>query len=1079
MRTALIVTTALLIFLLSAMFLQAQGDSNEFEILNREVIRLYRIGNYDHGVFIGKKAIEVAEKAFGADHPYVATSLNNLGELYKAQGRYAQAELLHKRSLAIREKALGADHPYVATSLNNLGELYKAQGQYAQAELLHKRSLAIREKALGADHPDVAMSLNNLAGLYENQGQYAQAESLYKRSLAICEKDLGADHPHVATSLNNLAGLYENQGQYAQAEPLYKRSLAIREKALGADHPDVAASLNNLAGLYKTQGQYAQAEPLYKRSLAIWEKALGADHPNVAASLNNLAGLYKTQGRYAQAEPLYKRSLAICEKALGADHPHVATSLNNLGELYRIQGQYAQAESLYKRSLAIREKALGADHPDVAMSLNNLGELYKTQGQYAQAELLHKRSLAIREKALGADHPDVAMSLNNLAWFYENQGQYAQAESLYKRSLAILEKALGADHPDAALSLNNIAWVYKTQGKYAQAESLYKRSLAILEKALGTDHPKVAAILRNISDLFASQGKYRDSFELKLRVNGIYEELIDRVAGSSSGERTMQFLATIKNHRDIFLTLVTTQFREDRSAIKEAFGFLLRRKGIVLETQRRMQLALLDLGDKDAAIVFDELSIIRARISILAFADSSRIKIEILQDELKHLYEQKAALESKLSQISQPYDLSRRLSKANVDKMAEVLPKGAVLVEFARTDFFNFQATGIEKKWLPAHYLSFLLLPNKEKNVVLIDHGSADEIDQLVIDLKNALAHSDQETKVKEKSRKLHDMIFAPIQREIGVSQQIFLSPDGALNIIPFEVFQDSDGSYLIEKFTFNYLSAGRDLLGFTRKMAGTGNCILLGDPDFDLGPKSRDEILNRLALKADTAIISASSMEARGLNFERLPGTREEVIAIGELLGKDNCEIFLDKLALKEVIYSRKSPRILHLATHGFFLNTRNATSPIVNFENLLVHSGLAFAGANRMSTDSSIQARYGILTAEEVLGLPLRGTELLVLSACETGLGEVISGEGVFGLQRAFNQIGVRSLVMSMWSVPDRETKEFMVEFYQNFHGRKMDRCQALRQAALKQKSLVKQRYGKDNPFYWGAFVFLGQSK
>jgi tetratricopeptide (TPR) repeat protein len=274
------------------------------------------------------------------------------------QGQYAAAIPLAERALAIREKVLGQEHPLVATSLNNLANLYQDMGNYQKVEPLFQRSLAIREKVLGQEHPDVASSLNNLAVLYKEMGNYQKAEPLYQRSLAIREKVLGKEHPSVATGLNNLAVLYQAQGNYSQAEPLYQRSLAIREKVLGLEHPLVATSLNNLAELYREMGNYQKAEPLYQRSLAIREKALGLEHPLVATSLNNLANRYQEMGNYQKTEPLYQRSLAIREKALGLEHPAVATSLDNLATLYQAQGDIARALEFQNRGSNIQESNL-------------------------------------------------------------------------------------------------------------------------------------------------------------------------------------------------------------------------------------------------------------------------------------------------------------------------------------------------------------------------------------------------------------------------------------------------------------------------------------------------------------------------------------------------------------------------------------------------------------------------------------------------------------------------------------------------------------------------------------------------
>jgi tetratricopeptide (TPR) repeat protein len=282
--------------------------------------------------------------------------LNQTGYYLMERARYVEAEPLYKDGLAIKEKMLGPNDPGVAASLNNLADLYRIEGRYAEAESLHRRALAVRE-TLGPEDPDVAESLNNLSALYVDQGRYSEAEPLYKRALAILEKTLGDEHENVASGLNNLGLLYSTQGKYTEAERLYERALTIREKVLGLEHPHVAASLNNLAELSRRQGKYAEALPLYQRANAIWEKTQGSEHPDLAKGLNNLAALYQDQGNYASAEPLYLRALAMKEDALGSDHPSVATTLENLTSLYREHKRDAEAEPLEARAKAIREKA--------------------------------------------------------------------------------------------------------------------------------------------------------------------------------------------------------------------------------------------------------------------------------------------------------------------------------------------------------------------------------------------------------------------------------------------------------------------------------------------------------------------------------------------------------------------------------------------------------------------------------------------------------------------------------------------------------------------------------------------------
>ena len=300
--------------------------------LHQIAVLFYELGNYSAGIPPAEEAVKIAD--IKASPLTLALYLAYLAILYKDQGKYSEAEPLYLRSLEIYERQLGADHPDVATNLNNLAALYRAQGKYSEAEPLYLRSLEIRERQLGEDHPNVAQSLNNLALLYDSQGKYSEAEPLYLRSLSILERQLGADHPDVATNLNNLALLYDNQGKYREAEPLYLRSLEIKERQLGADHPNVATSLNNLAYLYKSQGKYSEAEPLYLRSLEIRERQLGADHPNVAQSLFNLAALYHNTQRHPEALQSIQRAIQIYEQKLGTEHP---TTQNALGWLQTIR----------------------------------------------------------------------------------------------------------------------------------------------------------------------------------------------------------------------------------------------------------------------------------------------------------------------------------------------------------------------------------------------------------------------------------------------------------------------------------------------------------------------------------------------------------------------------------------------------------------------------------------------------------------------------------------------------------------------------------------------------------------------
>jgi tetratricopeptide (TPR) repeat protein len=322
----------------------------------------------------------------------------NLGNQAYQHGLLAEAEKMF--SAALKEAAaFGARDLRLALSLNNLGELYRVQGRYPEAERASRQALAIRETVLGPDDAAVAESLNNLALLHHAQGQHGRAEPLYRRSLAIWEKTLGPEHPRVAIGLNNLAMVYRGQNQYAQAEPLFRRSLAIRETVQGPEHVDVGLALNNLAELNRAQGRYAEAERLSRRSLKIFETAHGPEHPSVAGTLHEMADGYRAQRRHAEAEALYARALAIWEKALGPNHPLVATALSGLASLHTARGHDDKAEALLTRALAIYEDGPAGALPQYraphAEVLVTLAHTYRALGKVHEAETAQARAAAL------------------------------------------------------------------------------------------------------------------------------------------------------------------------------------------------------------------------------------------------------------------------------------------------------------------------------------------------------------------------------------------------------------------------------------------------------------------------------------------------------------------------------------------------------------------------------------------------------------------------------------------------------------------------------------------------------------
>jgi CHAT domain-containing protein/Tfp pilus assembly protein PilF len=1053
--------------MVASLSLRAQEGSAEAEQMRAQVEGLYREGRYEEAIPLAQRALALSEKTLGPEHPDTATSLIILGGLYETTGAYAKAEPLFERAVALYEKALGPEHPDTATSLIILASLHTATGAYAKAVPLFERAVAIREKALGPEHAATATALNDLAKLYQLTGAYAKVEPLLQRALAIREKALGPEHPDTATTLNDLATLYQDTGAYAKAEGLFQRVLAIREKALGTDHPDTASALNNLGGLYRVTGDYAKAEALLQRALVIDEKALGPDHPDTAPVLLNLAGLYYATGAYAKAEPFCQRALGIFEKARGPEHPATATALNYLAELYRVSGAYAKAKPLYERALAIREKALGPEHPDTASTLNNLAVLYRATGAYAKAEPLYLRALAIRERVLGPEHPDIAESLNNLAELYQITGAYAKAESLYERALAIFEKARGPEHPATALQLANLAVLDYATGAYAKAESLLERALAIREKSLGPEHPDTAESLDILASVYYATGAYAKAEPLFQRALVIAESNTARFLLSGSEARKRAYIQQSVENVSVHVAFSLAH----STASSTALGIIsvLQYKGRVLDAMSDSVARLRrSVAPQDQAL-FDQLSGVEQEFSSLTFGGLGKLSSEAYRQRLNELVQQQEKLEAELSTRSAA--LRQTVTPITLEGVRQALPADTVLVEWFRFKPLDRQANE-RARWGAPRYVAYTL--EHSRKPVAIDLGAARPIDDLVAEFRVALSDP-ANTYFKEVAEELYAKLIKPLQPYLAQNERLLLSPDGALNLLPFAALLDERGEYLAKHFEITYLTSGRDLLRMAPESPSRSRPMLVADPDY--GPSASAE------MPVDTRLPAARSndLDRGGLVFTPLPGTTAEAKALQSLLKLDAQNVLTGDRATEASLRELHGPRILHVATHGFFLNDQEMAVAVLNpvgfssetlslplGENPLLRSGLALAGANARHSGTTDD---GILTAAEAAQLDLVGTQLVVLSACETGVGTVQTGEGVYGLRRALVLAGAQAQLDSLWKVADTATRELIVDYYQRLLKGE-GRSGALRAA---QKAMMANP-ARQHPYYWAAFISIG---
>jgi CHAT domain-containing protein/Tfp pilus assembly protein PilF len=1008
------------------------------------------------------------------------------------QGRLDEAAGLREQAQTIIEKACGTENSASAINLKLLALLYDQKGDYKKAEAAYLRALAAREKPPDSEHAEEANILIGLGTVYGHMEDFVRAEQVYTRALAIREKALGPDSPEVASALFSLSHALTNRGLYAQAEPLLRRALAIQEKALGADALEVALTLNNLAYLYMEKGDFEQSEALFKRSLATFEKLLGPEHALVGTPLNSLAALYRTKGDYQRAEPLLKRALAIQEKAVGPEHPDTAIALNSLALLYSEKGDDERALPLFQRALAIREKA-EPNSSSVAATLNSIANVYSSKGEHAQAVSLYKRALAIVEKTIGTETPLYASTLSNLAVVYEEQGDYEQAEPLIRRALALRERLLGPEHPDVAVTLSNLAYIYFAKNEFEKEEPLYLRALAITEKAYGPDHPNLGLYLANLATVYWGRGDKRRALAALTRNAELRERNLALVLTAGSEEQKRLYMATLANETDGLISFHTSAAPTDPAAAELALTTILRRKGRVLDVMSDQVGALRRRLDAQDLALLDRLSATRSALARLVLQGAVAGSPAERREEEKRLKDELDLLEAKVSERSAEF--RTQAQPVTLKAVRESIPADAALVEFVVYRPYDVSAANRKSRFGAPRYVAYVL--RRTGAPLWVDLGDAESVERGVAAWRRALVDpSNQEA--SRGGRALDELVMRPVRRLLGDARHIFLSPDGALNLIPFGALVDERNRYLLEDYSMTYLTSGRDLLRLQVSAGSREGPLVFANPLFEAGASAA-------TAHASQAVENRRSADFASSVFTPLPGTKGEASALEAIL--TGARVFTDAQASEALLKHVSGPSILHIATHGFFLPDQPLISAEtardesrgmalvgggrgrVEGENPLLRSGLALAGANR---GQGGEGEDGVLTALEAAGLDLRGTKLVVLSACETGVGEVKNGEGVYGLRRALVLAGAESQVMSLWQVSDEATRDLMIGYYKRLQAGE-GRTEALRavqlemlrggrderdaeERGLSTKRGVQTKQSRSHPFFWSSFIQSG---
>lgn len=875
------------------------------------------------------------------------------------------------------------------------------------------------------------------AGKKGAAGDHDGALALWNQALELARKNFAGEDLEMWTAFceDYIGQTYIDKGDFDRARALIEHSIEIFKKQTEGDTRSLyAKALHDLGVINDYEGKYDVAQRLYEKALELREAQLGRDNPQVGQSLNFLGNIYLKKGDYKHAEELFRRALDIYQKRYAPDHPRTTSVINNLASAYEGMGDNARAEELYKQAIASIEKRPEPDNAELATYLDNLGGLYRTMGDVARARPLLMRALALREKTEGPNSPEAGRSLNNLAMTEWQAGDLKAAEEHFLRALDVQRRVHLPGHPDISSVLANLALFYQVKGDN-------KRAVALLTEGINTSEHRLLVMI---------------------------------ATGTEDEKR--RYMASAANGTSAMVSLHLKSAPNDVEAARLALTTILQRKGRVLDVVSEQLSALAKSPNPEDKELLPKLRGARTRLAELELKGSADDNDEAAyQQKVRRSKEEIDALESRISTLAP--SLTLNLKGVTIEAVQKAIPENSALVEmFLYKPLLKI--SGSAPDWGKPRYAAYILKHTGPP--AWADLDDAEKIDHDTALLRAALRNPAR-TDFAARARTVDEEVMRPLRKLLGNVQQVLISPDGSLNFVPYAALTDEQNHYLDESFTFTYLTSGRDLLRMRERLPSRQGPVVIANPLFDLPATEKQTPNGKESSAAGASLRSASFDES----FRPLEGTNEEAREVSSIL--KGAQVYTGARALKSVVMQVRAPSILHIATHGFFLRKQggaagaappgvqsaargsgNGSLALIDGDPLL-RSGIALSGANGLNDG---HGENGILTAMEAAGLDLHGTRLVVLSACETGIGEVQNGEGVYGLRRSLVLAGAESQMISLWKVDDDATRELMIDFYRRLQAG-TGRAEALRQVQL--RMLKSEEHS--HPFFWAGFILSGE--
>jgi CHAT domain-containing protein len=1026
-----------------------------------------------------EKARDLIEDTMGKEAPELLGPLVNLALVHSENGAMTKAIEFLEQAKALARRSASEESLEYAQVLKLLGSFYVDAYACGAARPLLVDAEKLSRHVYGEDHPYYAETLTALGSLEQAEANYPVAEAHYRRALAILEQAFGRGGLQYAKGLERLGDLFDESADFARAEPLLRQALAIRDALQKENDSEHLASLERLADLYIDMGDADRAEPYLLRSADISRRSDGEDSVSYAQSLTALGELSLAKGEPERAVDWLSRALKIFEKVADADDPVVADARLSLAEAHMARRDFDNAAQELNRASAFYETKLGKESAEYLDTLLTRATLESMRARYDVAEMLAREAVRSAKHLLG-----------------DKDVTYLESELL----LGLIEHARGFDDR-AGPRLERVVSNWKTtRGEQSIDAALPLFALAAVDRSEG----RLDAALRSVDEAMRAE-----------------QAQAEQLFASLSEAAMLAFLGTLDHRLDLIITIAAAESSRAGPATEAALNWTLRRKAIVLDTLIRRR-ALLKSLEHDPAFAekLASLRVVRQHLADLPLNPPDGVQQATIDRQRATWQAQAERLDGEVnSALVGRRGKNRDEPPIDAAVVRSHLPKGSALVEFVRAEPCGVEVLAGLQPAKPARYFAFVLRSGAAA-AQLIDMGDAREIDDEIIIVRGRIESAARslrlnyektvEARFVEDASRLYRRVFArlfdPLCEALGNDALIYLAPDGELNRLPFEALVDGRGRYLIESLRIAYVSSGRDLVP-NNCITARGTVIFAG-PKYSLEIAEREEMVERQAVRSkqsqDAPFRSVRPRGTGGLRWDPLPGARAEAIVVRDALSGSAYapvhEPFEGRGALEESFKAIQAPRVLHVATHGFFLpNQRSASRPSVLVsprprrgegagwglgrlevaENPLLRSGLVLAGANAVGQPRDLAAAEvnddGWLTAEEVAAMDLRGTELVVLSACDSGLGDVRAGEGVYGLRRAFQTAGTKALVMSLFDAPDDETRQLMERFYKAVASGK-EMLQALQEG---RRSILEERrrtVGAAHPLFWAGFVLVG---